>query len=68
MLLYINDKGLAARYGTHRTWAWRLAKEDPTFPPNPSNSPQAAPVGFCLRWRHGRPRGAVGGEVNTPPD
>ncbi len=44
MLLYINDKGLAARYGTHRTWAWRLAKEDPTFP-----KPVKLSAG-CTRW------------------
>ena len=29
---YLSDAQIAARYGNHRTWTWRMLKADPVFP------------------------------------
>jgi prophage regulatory protein len=43
--VYITDRDIAARYRTHRTWAWRKLKTDPSFP-KPIKLTQG-----CTRWK-----------------
>ncbi len=45
MSLYLQDRDFAARYGNHRSWAWRTLKIDPEFPRPVKLSPG------CTRWR-----------------
>ena len=42
---YLKDADVGARYGAHRTWAWRRARLDPDFPKPIRLSPG------CTRWR-----------------
>lgn len=43
--IYVSDNQIAARYGVHRSWAWRRAKLDPTFPKPVTLTPG------CTRWK-----------------
>lgn len=43
--VYLPDVAVAARYNTHRSWPWRRAKLDPTFPQPVTLTPG------CTRWK-----------------
>lgn len=42
---YLSDTHIAERYGVHRSWPWRRAKLDPSFPQPVTLTPG------CTRWK-----------------
>lgn len=42
---FLSDADIAKRYGVHRSWAWRRAKLDRTFPQPVTLTPG------CTRWK-----------------
>lgn len=43
--IWLKDTEVAARFGLHRSWTWRMLKTDQTFP-----KPVSVSAG-CTRWR-----------------